>query len=113
MVTDNSHGAWVVICSAFGLLVALITLGIRVYIRRKVSPPFAGDDWSLTASCVLALIQAALVFGEVHEGFGKSLKLISESKVIEVQKVRQISPNVLRPTLIVGSSATLLIYSTS
>jgi len=83
----NHHGSWVLICNAFGLLVILICLAIRAYIRMKVSPPFGKDDMTLTAATGLAVIQGVLVFAGVHEGFGTSIDLISGPNVLKIAKV--------------------------
>ena len=83
----DHHGSWVIICNAFGLTVGLICLGIRIYIRTQVSPPFARDDWGLTAATGLAIIQCGLMFGAVHQGFGRSKDLISDESLVQLQKV--------------------------
>lgn len=88
VVSDpNHHGAWIVICNALGLAVALICLAIRVYIRTKVSPPFGRDDHALTASTALAMVQSGLIFAQVHAGFGRSLSLISSEGLVKAQQV--------------------------
>ncbi|KAK5114229.1 hypothetical protein LTR85_010294 [Meristemomyces frigidus] len=83
----NHHGSWIVICNAFGLIVALICLAIRVYIRTKVSPPFLRDDHALSAATGLAVVQSGLVFAQVHAGFGRSLRLINAASLLKVQKL--------------------------
>lgn len=84
---DDHHGSWLVICSAFGIVIISLTLIIRIYLRYKVSPPFAADDIALTASTALAVIQCALVFAGVHEGDGTSIDLIDEDKLVPIQQV--------------------------
>jgi hypothetical protein len=84
---DNHHGSWLVISSAFGLVIILLTLIIRIYLRYRVSPPFAADDIALTASTALAVIQCALVFAGVHMGDGTSIDLIDQDKIVPIQKV--------------------------
>ena len=83
----NHHGSWLIICNAFGLLVVLICLAIRTYIRTRVSPPFGKDDFTLTAATGLAIIQGIVVFAGVHDGFGTSVDLISKAKLGKVEKV--------------------------
>lgn len=84
---DDHHGSWLVICSAFGLVIILLTLIIRIYLRYRVSPPFAADDIALTASTALAVIQCSLVFAGVHEGDGTKTDLIPEENLVPIQKV--------------------------
>ena len=87
-IDADHHGSWVIICNAFGLVVGLISLAIRAYIRAKVSPPFSIDDWILAGATFFALIQCSLVFEAVHDGFGQSMRLISADKLVYLQKVR-------------------------
>jgi len=87
IVNANNHGGWIVICNAFGLVVGLICLAIRVYIRTKVSPPFALDDWILAAATVLSTIQAGILFSAVSYGYGKTLKLIQGDHLVLMQEV--------------------------
>lgn len=84
---DNHHGSWLVISSAFGLVIILLTLIIRIYLRYRVSPPFAADDIALTVSTALAVIQCALVFAGVHEGDGTSIDLITPDNIVPIQQV--------------------------
>lgn len=91
LVDKDHHGAWIHICNAFGLLVILITLAIRVYIRTKVSPPFRYDDTTVTAATFLAIIQSGITFAEVHQGFGTSIRLLSESQLAHIQEVCSLS----------------------
>ncbi|KXL42396.1 hypothetical protein M433DRAFT_358504 [Acidomyces richmondensis BFW] len=86
VVNANNHGGWIVICNAFGLVVGLICLAIRVYIRTKVSPPFALDDWILAAATGLSTIQASILFSAVSYGYGKTLKLIQGSHLVLMQE---------------------------
>lgn len=84
---DDHHGSWLVICSAFGMVIILLTLIIRIYLRYKVSPPFAADDITLAASTALAVIQCSLVFAGVSKGDGTSQDLIDESNLVPIQQV--------------------------
>lgn len=84
---ENHHGSWLVICSAFGLVIILLTLTIRIYLRYRVSPPFAADDIALTTSTALAVIQCSLVFVGVSKGDGTSIDLIDENHIVAIQKV--------------------------
>jgi len=84
---DNHHGSWLVISSAFGLVIILLTLIIRIYLRYRVSPPFAADDIALTVSTALAVVQCALVFAGVHHGDGTSIDLIEPDKLVPIQQV--------------------------
>lgn len=84
---DDHHGSWLVISSAFGLVIIFLTLIIRIYLRYRVSPPFAADDIALTVSTALAVIQCALVFTGVHKGDGTSINLIDQDDIVPIQQV--------------------------
>nr|POE89964.1 hypothetical protein CFP56_20433 [Quercus suber] len=83
----DHHGSWVAICTAFGVLIIILTLMVRAYIRVKASPPFSYDDWTLTASTVMAIVQSGVVFAQIHEGFGRSIDLIPASNLVQIQKL--------------------------
>ncbi|KAI6827228.1 hypothetical protein KC332_g7161 [Hortaea werneckii] len=106
----DHHGSWVIICNAFGLVVGLISLAIRAYIRGKVSPPFSLDDWILAAATFLALIQCSLVFEAVHDGFGQSMKLISADKLVYLQKLLYTSDLFYVFTIYGAKSSVILLY---
>jgi hypothetical protein len=84
---ENHHGSWLVICSAFGLVIILLTLIVRIYLRYRVSPPFAVDDIALTVATALAVVQCSLVFAGVDKGDGTSIELINEDNLVPIQKV--------------------------
>jgi hypothetical protein len=87
-VDADHHGAWIHICTAFGLVVGLISLCIRAYIRTKVSPPIRHDDSMTAVATFLSAIQAALTFAGVHFGYGTSLRLITEHDLEHLLTVR-------------------------
>lgn len=45
IINSTHHGAWVVIATALGLLLAVICLLIRIYVRVVITPPFSRDDY--------------------------------------------------------------------
>ena len=52
VVDDLHHGAWVIIATALGLVIALVSFLIRVYVRVALNPPFAVDDGVLLGATV-------------------------------------------------------------
>lgn len=65
----------------------LIAFAIRTWIRLKVSPPFRYDDITLAGATVLSIVQAGVVFAQVHSGFGTAIRLLSDNAIDRVQKV--------------------------
>ncbi|KAM3421996.1 hypothetical protein BST61_g2373 [Cercospora zeina] len=87
ILDDDHRGSWIYITNGFGLVVVLIALGIRTWIRIKVSPPFRYDDMTLAGATVLSLMQAGVVFAQVHSGFGTAIRLLSDAATDRVQKL--------------------------
>lgn len=87
LLDASHHGAWVHITNGFGLVVILISLAIRTYIRIKVSPPFKYDDIALAGATALCVIQAGLVFAQVSAGFGTSIDLLGDGAIVKIEKV--------------------------
>lgn len=86
-IDPDHHAPRLLITTALGVVIILLTLLIRVHIRWKVSPPFASDDFVMTAATALAIIESALVFSQVHKGFGTSIRLVAEQAINPIQKV--------------------------
>ncbi|KAH8428383.1 uncharacterized protein LDX57_006081 [Aspergillus melleus] len=87
VVDDLHHGAWVIIATALGLVIALVSFLIRVYVRVALNPPFAVDDGVLLGATVVAVIQSTLLFLAVSKGFGTAMDLLSVAEVNVVQKL--------------------------
>jgi len=108
-ISPTDHGGLILITNAFGLILVLVFLLVRISVRLFISPPFGGDDYflslatvsslfiglkplcsrgSLTAFEASCIIYSALVFTEVDKGFGTTLDMISSSDLIPMQKVR-------------------------
>lgn len=51
-ITPDKHGGLVIITNAFGLILVLIFLIIRVLSRVVISPPFDRDDMALVVATV-------------------------------------------------------------
>jgi hypothetical protein len=78
IVTDSDHGGWVTITNGVMLCNVMFFLGIRVYIRCSVSPPFRRDDFVLFLATVYSMNlffvdssspQTGLVLGSVSACF--------------------------------------------
>lgn len=103
MITPDNHGGLVLITNAFGLILVLIFLVIRILARVIISPPFDKDDLALVVATVgqetlslrrsltsfqaFCIIHSSLVFAAVSHGFGKTTDLIEEADLLSSQKV--------------------------
>lgn len=45
ITNSTQHGSWVVIATALGLVLGVVCLLIRIYVRVVITPPFSKDDY--------------------------------------------------------------------
>ncbi|GKZ74587.1 hypothetical protein AnigIFM50267_000824 [Aspergillus niger] len=87
VVIDESHHAGIVIVvGTLALIMTLICLIIRVYVRTILSPGFGRDDYLLFVATAFAIIQTSLVMSNSAKGFGTSIRLLSSDQVVKVQR---------------------------
>ncbi|RAK96199.1 uncharacterized protein BO80DRAFT_367015 [Aspergillus ibericus CBS 121593] len=87
VVIDGSHHAGIVIVvGTLALIMALICLVIRVYVRTLLSPGFGRDDHLLFVATAFSIIQTSLVMSNSAKGFGTSIDLLSSDQVVKVQQ---------------------------
>ncbi|KAE8392373.1 hypothetical protein BDV23DRAFT_192545 [Aspergillus alliaceus] len=91
VVDDYHHGAWIIITCALGLVVSLVSLFIRLYVRLVLSPPFAYDDFLLLGATIFAVIQTSLLFAAVTQGFGTSIRLLQPNQIYNIQTLLTVS----------------------
>ncbi|KAL4788297.1 hypothetical protein BJX76DRAFT_353325 [Aspergillus varians] len=85
VVDDLHHGAWVIITVALGLVLSIVSLLIRLYVRLALNPPLGKDDYVLLGATIVAIIQTSLLFAACSEGLGTSIDLLEEREVNRVQ----------------------------
>ncbi|GKZ22095.1 hypothetical protein AbraIFM66951_008834 [Aspergillus brasiliensis] len=90
VVIDESHHAGIVIVvGTLALVMTLICLAIRVYVRTILSPGFGRDDYLLFVATTFAVIQTSLVMSNSAKGFGTSIGLLSSDQVVKVQRFQK------------------------
>ncbi|GKZ28886.1 hypothetical protein AbraIFM66950_001510 [Aspergillus brasiliensis] len=90
VVIDESHHAGIVIVvGTLALVMTLICLAIRVYVRTILSPGFGRDDYLLFVATTFAIIQTSLVMSNSAKGFGTSIGLLSSDQVVKVQRFQK------------------------
>ncbi|RMZ86651.1 hypothetical protein DV736_g6123, partial [Chaetothyriales sp. CBS 134916] len=87
IVTNQDHGAWILIIAWLGLAYILLFGAIRVFVRLTINPIFGLDDVGLAASTATAIIQTGLILGACANGLGKSLDLLSASSQVQAQRM--------------------------
>ncbi|RHZ59542.1 hypothetical protein CDV55_101593 [Aspergillus turcosus] len=110
VVDDLHHGAWIIITAALGLVVSLVCLLIRLYVRLALSPPFAYDDYVLLGATVVAIAQSTLIFEAVSQGFGTSISLLAREQVNRIQTLITISDTLYLITIYVSKCCVVGIY---
>ncbi|PYI07823.1 hypothetical protein BO78DRAFT_385747 [Aspergillus sclerotiicarbonarius CBS 121057] len=81
VVIDESHHAGIVIVvGTLALIMTLICLVIRVYVRTLLSPGFGRDDH------LLFVATTSLVMSNSAKGFGTSIGLLSSDQVVRIQQ---------------------------
>ncbi|GFF26139.1 hypothetical protein IFM61606_09654 [Aspergillus udagawae] len=110
VVDDLHHGAWIIITAAFGLVVSLVCLLIRVYVRLALSPPFAYDDYVLLGATVVAIAQSTLIFVAASQGFGTSINLLAQEQINRIQTLITISDILYLVTIYVSKCCVVGIY---
>ncbi|KAF9890909.1 hypothetical protein FE257_005485 [Aspergillus nanangensis] len=92
VVDENHHGAWIIITAALGLVISLVSLSIRLYVRLVLNPPLAYDDFVLLGATGIAIIQSSLLFGAVSIGFGTSIDLLeNDARIQRIQTLVSVS----------------------
>ncbi|KIX04901.1 uncharacterized protein Z518_05772 [Rhinocladiella mackenziei CBS 650.93] len=76
VVTDNDHTAWIIIAAAIGLSWILLFAGIRIFIRRTISPGFGFDDGFIAAATTVGIIELSIILAACSKGLGKSIDIV-------------------------------------
>ncbi|KAK2764534.1 hypothetical protein FQN54_009229 [Arachnomyces sp. PD_36] len=86
-VIDSDHrGGVIVIVAACALVLSLVAVLIRVYVRLLLSPPFGLDDHVLLGATTVAIVQSVIVFWNVSIGFGTSIHLLDDDHIHRIQR---------------------------
>ncbi|KAK1058271.1 hypothetical protein LTR74_013557 [Friedmanniomyces endolithicus] len=75
-VTEDDHGAGIIIAAAMGIAFTSSVLVVRVFIRKYVNVGWQLDDTTLAIATVLCWVQSSIILAACADGLGKSLKLI-------------------------------------
>ncbi|MCJ1311736.1 hypothetical protein MMC25_005409 [Agyrium rufum] len=70
-ISPTDRGGLVFLLTTLLLTFVVIAFFVRFYTRRRISGPWSRDDDFLTAATFVCCAQSAVVFFEVHKGFGQ------------------------------------------
>ncbi|KAK3687849.1 hypothetical protein B0T22DRAFT_140161 [Podospora appendiculata] len=86
VITATDQGGIILIATALALVFSVISMLIRLFIRFEFRHDFARDDIAAGVALVLGGIQSGLVFGQVSDGFGKTIDDVSAGGLLALQK---------------------------
>lgn len=110
VIDDQHHGGLVIISGAICLSVSLVCLLIRLYVRLYLSPPFAYDDYVLLSATAVAIIQSAVVFSAVTDGFGTAIQLLDSATTSKIQSTLLASDVLYLLTIFISKCCVVAIY---
>ncbi|PMD54804.1 uncharacterized protein K444DRAFT_596532 [Hyaloscypha bicolor E] len=91
VVTESDHSAWILIATPLCLSCILLFSLINLSIRQTNSVRAGLDEACLASATVLACIQSSVVLGACAKGLGKSIELLSDRSLIQVQQMYYVS----------------------
>lgn len=94
-VTEENHAAWLYIITLMSLCYIVMVFGVRFVVKYGM---YGQDDWSLLVSTILAVGQHIALLAGLGEGMGKSISLLSNSQMIDIERVSQINRSRLDQT---------------
>ncbi|KAI2706238.1 hypothetical protein DTO006G1_8843 [Penicillium roqueforti] len=84
-IDDRHHAGIIIITAAICLVISLVCLLIRVYVRTFLSPPWGSDDIILLGATISAIIESIVIFHAASIGFGTDILLLTEKAVDRIQ----------------------------
>lgn len=87
VITDEDKGGWIIIATALGMAMALLSTGLRVYVKIMSRHQGGLDDLCLAAGTVFAFAQQGVVLGACSHGLGRTVDLLSSTELRNVEKV--------------------------
>ncbi|KAJ5744350.1 hypothetical protein N7533_009220 [Penicillium manginii] len=84
-IDDKHHAGIIIITAAICLLISLVSLLIRVYVRKFLSPPWGSDDIILLGATITAVAESIIIFHSSSIGFGTDISLVAEKSVNHIQ----------------------------
>ncbi|KAE8373280.1 hypothetical protein BDV26DRAFT_272384 [Aspergillus bertholletiae] len=80
-VTPDDRSAFIIIAALIGVSWSILIIGIRIYLRLKLNPPFGFDDVAAVFGTIFGVAQTVVVLQAVGDGIGKKKALLTEAQV--------------------------------
>lgn len=87
IISDSDHGGWIIIATALGLAMALLSTAIRVYVKCVSSQRAGADDYLLAVGTVVAFVLQIIILVACANGLGRSVALLNAGELRHVEKV--------------------------
>ncbi|THC89557.1 hypothetical protein EYZ11_011001 [Aspergillus tanneri] len=110
-VDSQHHAGIIIITSAICLVITLVCLLIRLYVRLLLSPPLAFDDVILLGATLTAIVESIIVFYSSSIGFGTAISLLDERTVSKIQNHVAAADVLYLITLFLSRCCIVAIYS--
>ncbi|KAF2719685.1 hypothetical protein K431DRAFT_339875 [Polychaeton citri CBS 116435] len=75
-ISDNENRAWIIIATALGLPMTLLSSTLGAFIRSTINRGWGPDDIALAASTAISWVQSSLILAACSKGLGTSLQEI-------------------------------------
>jgi hypothetical protein len=86
VITDDDRRGLIAIFTTLLLIWMLLCYMIRLYLRLSPRLPLGWDDAALTVATAFAVIQSAVVYVQVSDGYGETLRMLSLGRVRRIEK---------------------------
>ncbi|KAB8235600.1 uncharacterized protein BDW43DRAFT_269239 [Aspergillus alliaceus] len=110
-VDGDHHAGIIIIVSAICLVLSLVCLLIRLYVRFFLSPPFGIDDVILLGATLSAVVESVVVFYTAHLGFGTAIRLLDDHVIRRIQNSVVAADVLYLITLYLSRCCVVAIYS--
>ncbi|KAJ5493611.1 hypothetical protein N7463_009698 [Penicillium fimorum] len=110
-VDGKHHAGIIIITAAICLMISLVCLLIRVYVRKFLSPPWGSDDIVLLGATITAVAESIVIFHAASIGFGTDISLLTQNAVDRIQNSLFAADILYLLTLYLSKCCIIAIYS--
>ncbi|CAI7660814.1 unnamed protein product [Penicillium pancosmium] len=109
-IDDKHHAGIIILTAAICLVISLVSLLIRVYVRKFLSPPWGSDDIILLGATITAVAESIIIFHSSSIGFGTDISLVAENAVNRIQNSLVTADILYLLTLYLSKCCVIAIY---
>ncbi|KAJ5158022.1 uncharacterized protein N7500_007673 [Penicillium coprophilum] len=109
-IDDKHHAGIIIVTAAICLMISLVCLLIRAYVRKFLSPPWGSDDIVLFGATIAALVESIVIFHAARIGFGTDISLLTQEGVDRIQNSLLAADILYLLTLYLSKCCVIAIY---